>query len=65
MKYKPKTIYCPQCNRKVGTHDGRSTNNLICRCKKCKKRVIYYPATMETEVKPLPKRTTSSGMTFI
>ena len=60
-----KTIYCPSCGRKVGTYDGRSTINHITRCRKCNKRVVYHIDTGETEIKPLPKRTCSSGMTFI
>lgn len=62
---KPKTIYCPSCGRKVGAYDGRSTINHISRCKNCNKRVVYHIDTGETEIKPLPKRKCSSGMTFI
>lgn len=60
----PKTIYCPSCGRRVSQYDGRSTINVIARCKKCRKRVVYHVDTGETEVKPIPPRTTSSGMTF-
>lgn len=60
----PKTIYCPRCGRKAATYDGRSTINVIARCKKCQKRVVYHIDTGETEIKPIPPRTTSSGMTF-
>lgn len=59
-----KTIYCPCCGRRVSHHDGRSTINVIARCKKCRKRVVYHVDTGETEIKPIPPRTTSSGMTF-
>uniref|UniRef100_A0AAU8B6D5 Uncharacterized protein n=1 Tax=Dulem virus 39 TaxID=3145757 RepID=A0AAU8B6D5_9CAUD len=62
---KSKTIYCPSCGRKVGTYDGRSTINYISRCRKCNKRVVYHVDTGETKIGPLPKRTCSSGMTFI
>lgn len=62
---KPQTIYCPSCGRKVGTCDGRSTINYIARCRNCNKRVIYHVDTGETEIKPLPIRNYSSGMTFI
>lgn len=58
-------VYCPQCHRRVGTYDGRSSINLVCKCKKCNKKVVYHIDTGETELKPLPRRTTSSGMTFI
>lgn len=64
-KYKPVKIFCPQCNFHVGTHDGRSTSNFITRCNKCRKRVIYHIDTGKTEVKDIPKRNCSSGMTFI
>lgn len=64
-KYKPVKIFCPQCNSRVGTYDGRSTSSYITRCSKCRKRVIYHIDTDETEVKDIPKRNCSSGMTFI
>ena len=64
-KYKPVKIFCPQCNSRVGTHDGRSTSNYIARCNRCKKRVIYHIDTGKTEVKNIPKRNCSSGVTFI
>nr|DAX03505.1 MAG TPA: cysteine-rich protein [Bacteriophage sp.] len=64
MEYVKRTIYCPNCGRKVGTYDGRGTMNIVCRCSKCMKRVIYYPATEKREIKKLPARETSSGMTF-
>lgn len=64
-KYKEKTIYCPKCGRKVGTYDGRSTIDKICRCKKCNKRIVYHVDTGETEIKNIPKRNCSSGMTFV
>ena len=36
-----KTIYCPKCGRKVAIWDGRSTNNISVKCKKCNKLVVY------------------------
>lgn len=60
-----KTIYCPKCGRKVATYDGRSTINVIARCNKCRKRVIYHIDTEKTELKDLPHRNTASGMTFV
>lgn len=60
----PKNIYCPKCNTKVGVYDGKSSINVVTRCKKCNKRVVYYVETGETVVKPIPSRTTSSGMTY-
>lgn len=60
----PKTIYCPNCGRKVGTYDGRSTLNHISKCIKCNKRVVYHVDTKKTEIKNIPPRTTSSGTRF-
>lgn len=65
MEYKPKTIYCPKCGRKVATWDGRSSSNITVKCRKCNKMVVFRPKTMETELKPLPQRNTASGVTFI
>lgn len=64
MEYRKKIIYCPRCNRKVGTWDGRSTINIVSKCNKCKKQVVYHVNTGETEIKPIPPRNCSSGMTF-
>lgn len=64
-KYKPVKIFCPQCNSHVGTWDGRSTSNYISRCRKCRKRIVYHIDNEEIELKELPKRNTSSGITFI
>ena len=60
----PKTIYCPRGGRKVATYDGKSSMNLVTTCRQCRKQVVYYVKTKETRIKPLPQRTTSSGMTF-
>ena len=59
-----KTIYCPKCGRKVGVYDGKSSINLVARCKHCRVQVVYNIKTQETQTKPLPKRNTSSGMAF-
>lgn len=64
-KYKPVKIFCPQCKGYVGTYDGRSTMSHIARCNKCRKRVVYHIDTGKTEVRDIPKRNCSSGMTFI
>ena len=60
----PTTVYCPKCGRKVGTYDGKSSSNLITRCKNCRKQIVYYIKTGEIKMKPLPPRTTSSGVVF-
>ncbi len=58
------TVYCPRCKRKVGVYDGKSSINLITRCRKCRVQVVYDIKTGETRTKPLPQRQTSSGITF-
>lgn len=63
-KYKPVKIFCPECNSYVGQHDGRSTINFISRCNKYRKRVVYHIGNGKIEVKDIPKRNCSSGMTF-
>lgn len=60
-----KIVYCPICHRVVGTYNERATINFIARCNKCKKRVVRDVNTGEVVAKPLPKRETSSGKTFI
>ena len=59
-----KTIYCPRCGLKVGIWDGKSTMDLYFRCKKCKKQVVYHVDNGVLELKKLPQRNTSSGMSF-
>ena len=60
----PKTIYCPKCGRKVATWDGRSTINILVKCKKCNKLVVYDVESEEVKIKAITQRTTSSGMRF-
>ena len=63
MKEKKK-IFCPRCHRAVAIYDGKQTINPIAKCKKCKKLVVYHVDTGKTELKKLPQRNTSSGMSF-
>lgn len=63
-KYNSKTIYCPRCGRKVATYDGRSSINKVANCKRCRKRVVYHVDTDVTEIKKIPERTCSSGLSF-
>lgn len=58
-------IYCPVCNRKVAKWDGKSSINLVSKCVKCQKLVVFMPKTKDVVSKPLPPRATSSGKTFI
>lgn len=59
-----KKIYCPQCNRQVATHDGKSVSNIEVRCKKCKVLVVYRPSNGETVTTNIPKRVSASGKRF-
>ena len=49
MKEKKK-IFCPRCHRAVAIYDGKQTINLIAKCKKCKKLVVYHVDTEKTEI---------------
>lgn len=59
-----KKIYCPRCHGQVGSHDTRSTIDVIANCRRCGKQIIYRVDTGKTEIKSIPPRNTSSGMTF-
>lgn len=61
---KPFSIYCPKCNYKVATWNGKSSINIVSKCEKCKKLVVFMPETKNVVRKPLPERATSSGKTF-
>lgn len=45
--------------------DRKSKIDKVVMCRRCKKMVVFKVATCETEIKPIPKRTYASGMTFI
>lgn len=64
MEYKPKDIICPKCLGKVGTYDGRSKINKIVKCKKCNKLVVYDTESGKYKLRPVPERTSGSGMIF-
>ena len=57
-------FYCPECGRKVGTYDGKSQINKSVKCTKCNRIVLFNVDTGETTIKPIPKRTQSSGKRF-
>lgn len=61
---KPQIVYCPKCKNRVARFYGKASVNIVARCSKCKKRIIYHVDTGETEMKELPPRTTSSGIEF-
>ena len=60
----PKVMYCSKCKKRVGAWDGKSTIDVICKCTRCNKRIIYHVASGVTETKELPPRTSSSGVNF-
>ena len=64
MEYKPTSIFCPKCKRKVATHKGRGQINIDVKCSRCEKLVVFNPTTGETVIRPIPPRTTSSGIRF-
>lgn len=59
-----KTIYCPRCNRKIGSWDGKSTISNEYLCKKCKKLIVYEAKTDDLKICFVPQRNTSSGKRF-
>jgi hypothetical protein len=59
MEYIP--IYCPKCGRKVMKVNRKSTMDISTKCKKCNKRISYFPDTGAIIITDIPKRTTSSG----
>lgn len=59
--YIRRDIHCPKCWTKVATYDGRATMNVLARCTKCRKRVIFHVDTKTTTVEDFPQRNTSSG----
>lgn len=64
IEFKKIGIQCPKCKRLVGHYDGRSSIDVVCKCKNCNKQVIYRVATGEVELKPVPQRASNSGLTF-
>lgn len=65
MVFEKIPVYCPRCGRLVGHSDTKSKIDMKCKCKKCKKMVVYHTDTKETKLKELPERDQSSGMTFL
>ena len=64
MDYIARPVICPRCKTRVATYDGRSTTDVVANCRKCKVRVIYRIGTQKIELKPIPPRDCSSGVTF-
>lgn len=52
---KEKKIYCPKCGRKVATYDGRSQIDIVVKCRKCNKKIVYRVATGDIEVMGIMK----------
>jgi hypothetical protein len=59
-----KTILCPLCRRKVGTHDGKSTMIKTILCKKDKLLVVYDPLKDKATISRKVERASSSGKRF-
>lgn len=64
MNSKPYIVYCPRCKRRVASWDGKSTSNVVANCRKCNKRIVFHTDALEVEVKEIPERHCSSGVTF-
>lgn len=62
VKKEEKIIYCPSCGRRVAKYDGKSTINVIAKCKKCQKLVVYNIETGKIKLSKIPERNCSSGM---
>lgn len=58
-------VYCPGCGRLVGECSSKSHIDKTYKCRNCNKMVVYHTETGEREIKKLPKRNQSSGMTFM
>ena len=59
-----KSILCPLCKRKVGTHDGKSTMIKTTLCKKDKLLVVYDPLKDKATISHKVEREMSSGKRF-
>lgn len=64
MNGKPKKIYCPRCNHRVGQWDGRSEIPYEKMCKWCRKLIVFDPLRDKVDWYPFPDRTCSSGERF-
>ena len=56
-----KNIYCPECGRKVMTHDQKGTIPISNLCKKCKKIITYIPEEQKVIVKNKDRYISSYG----
>lgn len=63
-EHEKNTIYCPECKNKVATYDGKSRVNVLVKCKKCKKLVVYEVETGNIKITKVPQRQSSSGIRF-
>lgn len=64
MEREAKTIYCPQCYRKVTEYDGKSSIKPQVRCRKCNKLIVYDIKSDTVSVKKMPERICGSGVRF-
>ena len=63
-EHEKKAIFCPECKNKVATYDGKSSINVLVKCKKCKKLVVYEVETGNVKTTDVPLRQSSSGIRF-
>lgn len=63
MKYKPKEIYCPKCNKRLGKYDGKETDAKFYQfqCSNCNIRILYDLSAEQIEIKPVPYKITAFG----
>ena len=65
-KYNHKIIFCPKCNKRLGTYDGKETDMKFYQfhCANCNIRILYDLEKEEMEIKPSPYKITAFGKEF-
>lgn len=64
-KIKTVDVLCPKCSKKIGSANIRVKGIQFYNCRTCNKRIWYHGDTGECEVKEMPQRQSSSGITFV
>lgn len=59
------TIVCGKCGENIANANPKIKTIQTFNCRKCWKRTVYNPETLEVKVVDIPSRNTSSGMTFV
>lgn len=67
IKYNPKEVHCPKCNKRLGRYDGKETDMKFYQfhCTNCNIRVLYDLEKETTEVRPSPYKVTTHGLKYI